>query len=177
MPPLEAMACGTPAIVCRNSSLPEVVADAAIFVDENDATDMQRAIVSLLNADTRRDLVDRGFKQAGRFRFDSTASQLAEALLKTYARLQSRELPMPGKGWAEFRRFQSSTQCSEADSADQPSSTTDADLSGSRSTRMSGNGELALALQTISSMRRSPFWKARDLAVRILRKLKWRERV
>lgn len=177
MPPLEAMACGTPAIVCRNSSLPEVVADAAIFVDENDASDMQRAIVTLFNADTRRDLVDRGLKQAAGFRFDSTARQMAEALLKTHASLQNGELSMPGKGWVEFRRLQSSMQRSEANPADKSSSATDAELAGSRSTRMSGNGELALALQTISSMRRSPFWKARDLAVRILRKLRWRERV
>ena len=36
MPPLESMACGTPVIVCRNSSLPEVLGDAAIYVDEDD---------------------------------------------------------------------------------------------------------------------------------------------
>ena len=47
MPPLESMACGTPPIVCNNSSLPEVVGSAALFVDENDPKDLTRAILSL----------------------------------------------------------------------------------------------------------------------------------
>ena len=47
--PLEAMACGTPAIVCRNSSLPEVVGDAAIFVDENDPTEMTGMVLQLFD--------------------------------------------------------------------------------------------------------------------------------
>lgn len=34
LPILEAMACGTPAVTCRNSSLPEVGGDAALYLDE-----------------------------------------------------------------------------------------------------------------------------------------------
>src|SRR4029079_4917606 len=60
MPPLESMACGTPAIVCRNSSLPEVLVEAALFVDENDPTEMADAITRLLSPDVRTEFVERG---------------------------------------------------------------------------------------------------------------------
>jgi alpha-1,3-rhamnosyl/mannosyltransferase len=36
LPPLEAMACGTPAIVSRRASLPEVVGDAGVLVEPLD---------------------------------------------------------------------------------------------------------------------------------------------
>ena len=37
LPPLEAMACGTPAVVFDNSSLPEVSGEAAVVVPDGDA--------------------------------------------------------------------------------------------------------------------------------------------
>ena len=46
LPPLEAMACGTPVIVYRNSSLPEIVGDAAILV--NNKIELRNSILSLL---------------------------------------------------------------------------------------------------------------------------------
>jgi glycosyltransferase involved in cell wall biosynthesis len=48
IPPLEAMACGTPTVVADNSSLPEVVADAAVLVSAEDvgsiASGLARAV-------------------------------------------------------------------------------------------------------------------------------------
>ncbi|MGM5025785.1 glycosyltransferase family 4 protein [Tardiphaga sp. 862_B3_N4_1] len=176
MPPLETMACGAPAIVCRNSSLPEVVADAAIFVDENDPADMQRAIVSLFVADTRRDFIDRGLRQASEFKFERTARQLADALTKTHRLLLDGELPMPGRGWAEFRKLQRRVQLHGAARGANDRSLTAAELDELRSSRATDGGELVQALQTISAMRRSPFWKAREVTVRMLRKLRWRQR-
>ena len=44
MPPLEAMACGTPAIVSNVSSLPEVVGDAGIVVDPKSVEQIEGAI-------------------------------------------------------------------------------------------------------------------------------------
>jgi glycosyltransferase involved in cell wall biosynthesis len=49
LPPLEAMACGTPAVVFDNSSLPEVSGTAAAVVPDGDATLMSAAITRLLD--------------------------------------------------------------------------------------------------------------------------------
>src|SRR5262249_37124803 len=48
LPPLEAMACGTPVLTSRLSSLPEVVGDAAVLVDPHDVQDIPSALHPLL---------------------------------------------------------------------------------------------------------------------------------
>jgi glycosyltransferase involved in cell wall biosynthesis len=49
LPPLEAMACGTPAVVFDNSSLPEVSGGAAVVVQDGDAARMAEAVDRLLD--------------------------------------------------------------------------------------------------------------------------------
>jgi alpha-1,3-rhamnosyl/mannosyltransferase len=49
LPPLEAMACGTPVVCSHAASLPEVVGDAAILVDPTDVeqiTDAMRLVLT-----------------------------------------------------------------------------------------------------------------------------------
>jgi glycosyltransferase involved in cell wall biosynthesis len=115
MPPAEAMACGTPAIVCRNSSLPEVVGDAALFVDENDPGDIVRAIETLLDPAIRDDLISRGFEQVRPLCFASTAQKLAEALMETYGRLGSQGVNRSGAAWTEMRQLLAAQQQVQAD--------------------------------------------------------------
>jgi glycosyltransferase involved in cell wall biosynthesis len=55
LPPLEAMACGTPAVVFDNSSLPEVSGAAACTVPDGDASAMAAAIGRLLDGSTERE--------------------------------------------------------------------------------------------------------------------------
>lgn len=49
MPPLEALACGTPIITANNSSLPEVVGDAGLMVSSDDIPGLTKLIVNTLN--------------------------------------------------------------------------------------------------------------------------------
>jgi glycosyltransferase involved in cell wall biosynthesis len=52
LPPLEAMACGTPAVVFDNSSLPEVSGTAAVLISDGDAQRMAEAVRRLLDDPT-----------------------------------------------------------------------------------------------------------------------------
>lgn len=80
LPPLEAMACGTP-VVCSNvSSLPEVVGEAAEIVNPENVFDIARGMREVLLDRTLRDrLVESGFEQARRFSWERTAQQVLDA--------------------------------------------------------------------------------------------------
>jgi glycosyltransferase involved in cell wall biosynthesis len=79
LPPLEAMACGTPVVSSSASSLPEVVGDAAILVNPQNVFDIARGIREvLLDASLRAELIRRGHEQAARFSWERTARQVLE---------------------------------------------------------------------------------------------------
>ena len=74
LPPLEAMACGTPVITSNTSSLPEVVGEAGITVDPLDADALASAIEEVLtNPDLRQRLKADGVTRASRFTWQATA--------------------------------------------------------------------------------------------------------
>ncbi|SPF48630.1 Glycosyl transferase, group 1 [Candidatus Sulfopaludibacter sp. SbA4] len=79
LPPLEAMACGTPVVTSNVSSLPEVVGDAAVLVNPENVFDIARGIREvLLDEGLRAELVRRGREQAARFSWERTARQMLE---------------------------------------------------------------------------------------------------
>ena len=74
LPPLEAMACGTPVVTSNAGSLPEVLGEAALQVDPLDADALQKVIHKILtNRFLRRHLSAEGRKRAGRFTWSETA--------------------------------------------------------------------------------------------------------
>lgn len=79
LPPLEAMACGTPVIVSDTSSLPEVVGEAGVQVNPLDTTAIAQSIGALMADPARRlALRERGFRQAAQFTWERAADQLAD---------------------------------------------------------------------------------------------------
>ena len=84
LPPLEAMACGTPVVTSSRSSLPEVVGTAAMTVDPLDVSAIASAIARILNEPSLRErLKAEGPRQAARFSWTNAAAQT----LKTYRRV------------------------------------------------------------------------------------------
>lgn len=76
LPPLEAMACGTPVIVADAASLPEVVGDAALRVSPDDVAGWSAALWRMLADDAlRADLSRRGLERAAQFSPDRMACE------------------------------------------------------------------------------------------------------
>jgi glycosyltransferase involved in cell wall biosynthesis len=74
LPPLEAMACGTPVIVSNTSSLPEVVGEAGITVDPLDTGSLASAIEGVLtDPDLGRQLRTEGPARAACFTWQASA--------------------------------------------------------------------------------------------------------
>lgn len=76
LPPLEAMACGTPVVVSNISSIPEVVNDAGIYFDPYDTEDMAKSIINILSDQNRRIFLrEKGLERAKYFTWEKTAMQ------------------------------------------------------------------------------------------------------
>ncbi len=76
LPPLEAMACGTPVVTTNASSLPEIVGSAAFAVAPDDVRGMAGAIIAVLIQDNLADdLRQRGPVQAKQFSWEKTATE------------------------------------------------------------------------------------------------------
>jgi len=81
MTPLEAMATSTPVIVGENSSLPEVVERAGLYVNAQDASDISVKIRTLLENPQERDRLSRAGKaQVRKFTWQKTARSLAKSI-------------------------------------------------------------------------------------------------
>ena len=79
MPPLEAMACGTPVLVSNTSSLPEVVEDAGVQVDCKSPESIAEGMMRVLEDKAfRAELKSKGLLQARKFRWESSAQKLNE---------------------------------------------------------------------------------------------------
>jgi len=76
LPPLEAMACGTPVITSNTTALPEVVGEAAVQVDPLDVEALAGALARVTgDAGLRGELRARGLERAGQFTWEKTARQ------------------------------------------------------------------------------------------------------
>ncbi len=83
-PPLQAMGQGTPVVASNCSSIPEVVADAALLFEPGDADELAGAIRRLLgDGELRSRLIENGHRRSRVFTWPRTA----RAVLDAYARV------------------------------------------------------------------------------------------
>lgn len=87
LPTLEAMACGTPVVAVKASSMPEVVGGAGFLIDPEDSRAMAGAILATL---TQAELVEtlraQGLAQAARFSWERAARQTLDAYAEAIRR-------------------------------------------------------------------------------------------
>ncbi|MEE2678703.1 MAG: glycosyltransferase family 1 protein [Myxococcota bacterium] len=76
-PALEAMACGTPAVVASGGAVAEVTGDAAMGADPQDPESIAGAIRDVVeNPNLREQLAVRGLQRAARFSWQNTAREM-----------------------------------------------------------------------------------------------------
>ena len=78
LPPLEAMACGTPVIAAKTSSLPEVLGDAALWFDPFHTVNLAEQIHRLtFSTALREHYRKRGLQKAQTYSWEKTACETA----------------------------------------------------------------------------------------------------
>jgi glycosyltransferase involved in cell wall biosynthesis len=86
LPPLEAMACGTPVIVSQRASLPEVVGEAGLLINPDDTDDLAEALRRVVTDSTlAADMRKNGLTQAGKFSWRRAAQETLAVYERTLA--------------------------------------------------------------------------------------------
>ena len=81
MPPIEAMACGTPVLVSRTAALEETVGEAGIFFDPLNARDMgDKIFEACSDSGKRQQFRELGVKKGAVFTWKKTANELLQLL-------------------------------------------------------------------------------------------------
>lgn len=83
LPPLEAMACGTPVIVSNTAALPEVVGNAGLAVDPESESAIYKAMKHMLEDEGYRKQLGRfGLERAGKYTWAHSAGMLMDVYRK-----------------------------------------------------------------------------------------------
>jgi glycosyltransferase involved in cell wall biosynthesis len=81
LPPLEAIACGTPVLAANSGSLPEVIGDAGVLVDPRDVDAIADGLTRVIEDETlRARLRASGLERARDFSWERTAAETRRVL-------------------------------------------------------------------------------------------------
>ena len=85
LPPLEAMACGTPVVTSNRGSLPEVVGDAAVIVDPDDSRQIAQGLHDVLTDPQRQQAMSEAGRERARLFTWQKVAQATEDLYRDVA--------------------------------------------------------------------------------------------
>ncbi len=76
LPPLEAMACGTPVVSSKESCMPEILGDVPLYFDPYDINDIAKAMERIVTDKTlRQKMIPKGLEQVRKYSWDDTAEK------------------------------------------------------------------------------------------------------
>jgi len=108
LPPLEAMAHGTPVVTSNVSSLPEVVGNAAVLVNPENVFEIMRALHRvLLDQVLRERMKERSYVQAGKFSWEKSVRRILEVYRQVGGSPGSDEEPSPKSPSSEAEKLSS----------------------------------------------------------------------
>jgi glycosyltransferase involved in cell wall biosynthesis len=108
LPPLEAMAHGTPVVTSNVSSLPEVVGNAAVLVNPENVFEIMRALRRvLLDQGLRERMKERSYLQAGKFSWEKSVRRILEVYCQVGSAAGSGEQPSPRSPSGEAEKLNS----------------------------------------------------------------------
>lgn len=91
LPPLEAMACGTPVVASNLTCMPEILGDAALMIDPREPGQLAEAMaITLSSPKLRGDLSDKGTTWVRRYSWERCARETVQVYADTYAESKSR---------------------------------------------------------------------------------------
>jgi len=106
LPPLEAMAHGTPVVTSNTSSLPEVTGNAAVLVNPENVFEIMRAVHRVLvDQSLREKLKQRGYEQSSRFSWDDSVRRILSAYEQVAGGTDNRGLATDSGGPAGVHRM------------------------------------------------------------------------
>lgn len=83
LPPLEAMACGTPTIASNVTSIPEILGDSALYIDPRSIEDFSEKLLTIIEDDKlHHNMCFKGLKCASNYSWKKTAIETIEILHK-----------------------------------------------------------------------------------------------
>jgi glycosyltransferase involved in cell wall biosynthesis len=87
LPPLEAMAYGTPVVSSGVSCMPEILGDAAVYFDPLDTDNMAARIADVIDNETlQKELTDKGLKQVQKYSWQRMAEETHAVYMKVLDR-------------------------------------------------------------------------------------------
>ena len=94
LPPLEAMAHGTPVVTSNVSSLPEVVGNAAVLVHPENVFEIMRALHRvLLDQPLREKMKERSYRQAAKFSWEKSVRRIMDGYREVLSTKGKAEFP------------------------------------------------------------------------------------
>lgn len=109
LPPLEAMASGTPVVTSNTSSIPEVVGKAALMVSPYDTKQLAKTMEKVLTTpELQKKLVHNGYEQVKKFNWIRVARNTLAVYYEVYNSDSSKRLEhLPVSKWRELRTLES----------------------------------------------------------------------